>query len=87
MSYNKEEECHCTTSSTVNDNTILTETINYLSKQYRYIEETVEDEQLRGNSVRYLATASSSIRRAIKCLNMADLALRKQRGISPKNSY
>lgn len=60
--------------------TILTYTINYLTQQYKYIEETIEDEILRDHSVKYLNKASVYIQNALKYLSTADSMLRKQRG-------
>jgi hypothetical protein len=60
--------------------TVLTDTINYLTQQRKYIEETIEDEILRGNSIKYLNKASVAIHNALKYLSTAELMLRKQRG-------
>lgn len=60
--------------------TVLTDTIKYLEKQYKYIEETIEDEILRDNPIKYLNKASVAIDNALKHLYAADLMLRKQRG-------
>nr|DAD79023.1 MAG TPA: hypothetical protein [Siphoviridae sp. ctv4j104] len=60
--------------------TALTDAINYLTQQRKYIEETIEDEILRGNSIKYLNKASVAIHNALKYLSTADSMLRKQRG-------
>lgn len=60
--------------------TVLTETINYLTQQRKYIEETIEDEILRDHSIKYLNKASIAIHNALKYLSTAELMLRKQRG-------
>nr|DAQ37487.1 MAG TPA: hypothetical protein [Caudoviricetes sp.] len=60
--------------------TVLTDTIKYLEQQYRYIEETIEDEILRDHSIKYLNKASAALHNALKYLSTADLMLRKQRG-------
>ena len=60
--------------------TVLTDTINYLTQQYKYIEETIEDETLRDHSIKYLNKASVAIHNALKYLSTADSMLRKQRG-------
>ena len=60
--------------------TVLTDTINYLTQQYKYIEETIEDEILRDHSIKYLNKASVAIHIALKYLSTADSMLRKQRG-------
>lgn len=60
--------------------TVLTDTIKYLEQQYKYIEETIEDEILRDNSIKYLNKASVAIHNALKYLSTAELMLRKQRG-------
>lgn len=60
--------------------TVLTDTIKYLEQQYKYIEETIEDEILRDNPIKYLNKASVAIHNALKYLSTADVALRKQRG-------
>ena len=69
---------YCTTDTV--EPTVLTDTINYLTQQYKYIEETIEDEILRDHSIKYLNKASVAIRKALKYLSTADVALRKQRG-------
>lgn len=63
-----------------NTPTALTDTINYLTQQRKYIEETLEDEILRGNSIKYLNKASVALHNALKYLSTAELMLRKQRG-------
>ena len=60
--------------------TVLTDTINYLTQQYKYIEETIEDEILRDHSIKYLNKASVAIHNALKYISTADSMLRKQRG-------
>lgn len=60
--------------------TALTDTINYLTQQRKYIEETIEDEILRDHSIKYLNKASVAIHNALKYLSTAELMLRKQRG-------
>ena len=60
--------------------TILTDTINYLTQQRKYIEEIIEDEILRDHSIKYLNKASVYIQNALKYLSTADSMLRKQRG-------
>lgn len=60
--------------------TTLTDTINYLTQQRKYIEETIEDEILRDHSIKYLNKASVAIHNALKYLYTADSMLRKQRG-------
>ena len=60
--------------------TALTDTINYLNQQRKYIEETIEDELLRDHSIKYLNKASVAIHNALKYLSTAELMLRKQRG-------
>lgn len=60
--------------------TVLTDTINYLTQQRKYIEETIEDEILRDHSIKYLNKASVAIHNALKYLSTAELMLRKQRG-------
>lgn len=65
----------------VDDNpTVLTDTINHLTQQYKYIAETIEDEILRDHSVKYLNKASVALNNALKYLSTAELMLRKQRG-------
>lgn len=71
-------EEYCTTDTV--EPTVLTETINYLTQQYKYIEETIEDEILRDHSIKYLNKASVAIHNALKYLSTAELMLRKQRG-------
>jgi len=63
-----------------NNDTTLTQTIYYLQQQRKYIEETIEDEQLRGNCIKYLAKASAYIMKAVGYLDHADILLRKQCG-------
>ena len=60
--------------------TVLTDTINYLTQQRKYIEETIEDEILRDHNIKYLNKASVAIHNALKYLYTADSMLRKQRG-------
>ena len=60
--------------------TTLTDTINYLTQQRKYIEETIEDEILRDHSIKYLNKASVALHNALKYLSTAELMLRKQRG-------
>lgn len=60
--------------------TALTDTINYLTQQRKYIEETIEDEILHDHSIKYLNKASVAIHNALKYLSTAELMLRKQRG-------
>lgn len=60
--------------------TALTDTINYLTQQHKYIEETIEDEILRDHSIKYLNKASVAIHNALKYLSTADFMLRKQHG-------
>ena len=60
--------------------TVLTDTINYLTQQRKYIEETIEDEILRDHSIKYLNKASVALHNALKYLSTAELMLRKQRG-------
>lgn len=60
--------------------TALTNTIKYLEKQRKCIEETIEDEILRDNPIKYLNKASVALHNALKYLSTADLMLRKQRG-------
>lgn len=60
--------------------TVLTDTIKYLTQQRKCIEETIEDEILRDNPVKYLNKASVAIHNALKYLSTAELMLRKQRG-------
>lgn len=60
--------------------TVLTDTINYLTQQRKYIEETIEDETLRDHSIKYLNKASVALHNALKYLSTAELMLRKQRG-------
>lgn len=60
--------------------TVLTDTINYLTQQRKYIEETIEDEILRDHSIKYLNKASVAIHNALNYLSTAELMLRKQRG-------
>lgn len=60
--------------------TVLTDTINYLTQQRKYIEETIEDEILRDHSIKYLNKASVAIQNALKYLSTADSMLRKQHG-------
>ena len=60
--------------------TVFTDTIKYLEQQYKYIEETIEDEILRDNSIKYLNKASVAIHNALKYLSTAELMLRKQHG-------
>ena len=69
---------YCTTDTV--EPTVLTDTINYLTQQRRYIEETIEDEILRDHSIKYLNKASVAIHNALKYLSTAELMLRKQRG-------
>ena len=63
-----------------NTPTALTDTINYLTQQRKYIEETIEDEILRDHSIKYLNKASVALHNALKYLSTAELMLRKQRG-------
>lgn len=69
---------YCTTDTV--EPTVLTNTINYLTQQRKYIEETIEDEILRDHSIKYLNKASIAIHNALKYLSTAELMLRKQRG-------
>lgn len=69
---------YCTTDTV--EPTALTDTINYLTQQRKYIEETIEDEILRDHSIKYLNKASVAIHNALKYLSTAELMLRKQRG-------
>ena len=69
---------YCTTDTV--EPTILTDTINYLTQQRKYIEETIEDEILRDHSIKYLNKASVALHNALKYLSTAELMLRKQRG-------
>lgn len=69
---------YCTTDTV--EPTVLTDTINYLTQQYKYIEETIEDEILRDNPIKYLNKASAALHNALKYLSTAELMLRKQRG-------
>lgn len=69
---------YCTTDAV--EPTILTDTINYLTQQHKYIEETIEDEILRDHSIKYLNKASVALHNALKYLSTAELMLRKQRG-------
>ena len=69
---------YCTTDTV--EPTVLTDTINYLTQQYKYIGETIEDEILRDHSIKYLNKASVAIHNALKYLSTADSMLRKQRG-------
>ena len=71
---------YCTTDTVEPNPTILTDTINYLTQQRKYIEETIEDEILRDHSIKYLNKASVAIHNALKYLSTAELMLRKQRG-------
>lgn len=71
---------YCTTDTVEPTPTVLTETINYLTQQRKYIEETIEDEILRDHSIKYLNKASVAIHNALKYLSTAELMLRKQRG-------
>lgn len=74
------EYCNSTTDTVESNSTVLTQTIDYLAKQLKYIEETIEDEELRGNNSKYLVKASAHISNTVRCLNHADILLRKQRG-------
>lgn len=69
---------YCTTDTV--EPTVLTDTINYLTQQRKYIEETIEDEILRDHSIKYLNKASAAIHNALNYLSTAELMLRKQRG-------
>lgn len=69
---------YCTTDTV--EPTALTDTINYLTQQRKYIEETIEDEILRDHSIKYLSKASVALHNALKYLSTAELMLRKQRG-------
>lgn len=69
---------YCTTDTV--EPTVLTDTINYLTRQQKYIEETIEDEILRDHSIKYLNKASVAIHNALKYLSTAELMLRRQRG-------
>lgn len=69
---------YCTTDTV--EPTVLTDTINYLTQQRKYIEETLEDEILRDHSIKYLNKASAALHNALKYLSTAELMLRKQRG-------
>ena len=69
---------YCTTDTV--EPTVLTDTINYLTQQRKYIEETIEDEILRDHSIKYLNKASVALHNALKYLSTAELMLRKQRG-------
>ena len=69
---------YCTTDTV--EPTALTDTINYLTQQRKYIEETLEDEILRDHSIKYLNKASVALHNALKYLSTAELMLRKQRG-------
>ena len=71
---------YCTTDTVEPNPTVLTDTINYLTQQRKYIEETIEDEILRDHGVKYLNKASVAIHNALKYLSTAELMLRKQRG-------
>lgn len=69
---------YCTTDAV--GPTALTDAINYLTLQRKYIEETIEDEILRDHSIKYLNKASVALHNALKYLSTAELMLRKQRG-------
>ena len=71
---------YCTTDTVEPNPTVLTDTINYLTQQRKYIEETIEDEILRDHSIKYLNKASVALHNALKYLSTAELMLRRQRG-------